>query len=117
MFNDDMTRIRHMLDSSMDALSFIKNKQRNDLDQDRMLVLSLVKCIEIIGEAASKISDDLKSKYPAIPWKDIIGMRNRLIHTYFDIDYDIVWKTVKYELLNLVDELKKLLSSNHIIEE
>lgn len=113
MFKDDMTRIRHMLDSSIDALSFVENKERKDLDDDRMLVLSLVKCIEIIGEAANKISDDLKSKYPLIPWKDIIGMRNRLIHTYFDIDYDIVWETVKYELPSLVDELKKLISTNH----
>ena len=75
-----------------------------------MLVLSLVKCIEIIGEAANSITDDLKSKYKLIPWQDIIKMRHRLIHTYFDVDYDIVWKTVKDELPELVKELKIILS-------
>ncbi len=108
MFKDDLTRVKHMLDSANEALSFIKNKTRKDLDQDRMLVLSLVKSIEIIGEAANSITNDLKSKYQAIPWQDIIKMRHRLIHTYFDVDYDIVWKTVIDELPLLVKELKKI---------
>ena len=98
-----------MLDSSTDILVFINNKERQDLDKDRMLVLSLVKSIEIIGEAANKISDELKSKHSSIPWEDIIGMRNRLIHTYFDIDYDIVWQTIKNEVPKLVEELKKII--------
>lgn len=75
-----------------------------------MLVLSLVKCIEIIGEAANSITDDLKSKHTLIPWQDIIKMRHRLIHTYFDVDYDIVWKTLKDELPELIRELKKIVS-------
>lgn len=108
MFKDDLTRVKHMLDSANEAISFIKNKTRKDLDQNKMLVLSLVKSIEIIGEAANSITDDLKSKYPSIPWQDIIKMRHRLIHTYFDIDYDIVWKTVSDELPLLVKELKKI---------
>lgn len=108
MFKDDLTRIKHMLDSANEALSFINNKSREDLDQNKMLVLSLVKCIEIIGEAASKISEELKSKHQQIPWKDIIGMRNRLTHVYFDIDYNIVWETIKNELPSLREELKKI---------
>ena len=109
MFKDDITRVKHILDSSKDILVFINNKERQDLDKDRMLVLSLVKSIEIIGEAANKISDELKSKHSSIPWEDIIGMRNRLIHTYFDIDYDIVWQTVKDEIPKLIKELKKII--------
>ena len=70
--------------------------------------MSIVKCIEIIGEAANGITDDLKSKHSSIPWQDIIKMRHRLIHTYFDIDYDIVWKTVQDELPELIKELKKI---------
>ena len=110
MFKDDITRVKHMLDSANEALSFIKNKTRKDLDQDRMLVLSIVKCIEIIGEAANSITDDLKSKSSSIPWQDIIKMRHRLIHTYFDIDYDIVWETIQDELPELIKELKLILS-------
>ena len=108
MFKDDLTRIKHMLDSVNEALSFIKNKTRKDLDQNRMLVLSLVKCIEIIGEAANSITDDLKFKHSSIPWQDIIKMRHRLIYAYFDVDYDIVWKTVQDELPELIKELKKV---------
>lgn len=111
MYKDDITRVKHMLDSTNEALSFINNKNRKDLDKERMLVLSLVKCIEIIGEAASKLSEEFKSKYQNVPWKDIIGMRNRLIHVYFDIDYNIVWETVKDELPILREELRKIIQS------
>ena len=109
MFKDDLIRVKHMLDSANEALSFIKDKTRKDLDQNKMLVLSLVKCVEIIGEAANSITDDLKSKHTSIPWQDIIKMRHRLIHIYFDVDYDIVWKTVKDELPELIRELKKII--------
>lgn len=112
MYKDDSTRIMHMIDSANEALTFIKGKERKDLDKNRMLVLSLVKSIEIIGEAASKISEEFKSKYPDIPWRDIVGMRNRLIHVYFDIDYDIVWKTVNDELPLLIQELSKVFSKD-----
>lgn len=103
MFKDDLVRIKHMLDASYDAISFAKDKQRSDLDKDRMLVLSLVKTIEIIGEAASKITIGFKSKYQNIPWNSIVGMRNRLIHAYFDVNYDTVWDTVKYEITKLIE--------------
>ena len=112
MFKDDLTRVKHMLDSANEAISFISDKTRKDLEQNKMLVLSLVKCIEIIGEAANSITDDLKSKHKSIPWQDIIKMRHRLIHTYFDVDYDIVWKTVNDELPVLIKELKIILSEN-----
>lgn len=76
-----------------------------------MLVLSLVKSIEPIGEAASRVSPACQSKCPSIPWPEIIGMRNRLIHAYFDINLDIVWRTITEELPPLIVELEKALSS------
>jgi uncharacterized protein with HEPN domain len=66
-----------------------------------MLLLSLVKAIEILGEAASRVSEETRSEFCSIPWRDIIAMRNRLIHGYFDINLDIVWKTVTDELPHL----------------
>ena len=108
MFKDDDVRIKHMIDASYDAISFAKDKQRSDLDKDRMLVLSLVKAIEIIGEAANKISNNFKAKYPNIRWHSIVGMRNRLIHAYFDVNHDTVWDTVKNEIPKLVAELEKI---------
>ena len=77
-----------------------------------MLVLSPVKSIEIVGEAASKVSIELRAEITIIPWSDIVAMRNRLIHAYFEINLDIVWQTVTNELPSLVAELEKALSSS-----
>jgi uncharacterized protein with HEPN domain len=98
-----------MLDATTEALEFVRGKRRADLDTNRMLVLSLVKELEIIGEAAGKVSSDIRSQYGAIPWQDISGMRNRLIHAYFDVDLDVVWTTVTKDLPVLKTELEKIL--------
>lgn len=111
MHKNDAIRLRHMLDAAREALSFATGKTRSDLDTDRMLVLSLVKSIEIIGEAASRVSLECRSECPAISWADVIAMRNRLIHAYFDINLDIVWQTVKEEVPPLIIDLEKVLSS------
>ena len=63
-----------------------------------MLTLSIVKPVELIGEAASRVSKGSRNEYPEIPWKDIVAMRNRLIHVYFDIDLDRIWDTVTDDL-------------------
>ena len=107
MLRDDAIRLRHMLDATQEAISFASGKKREDLDGDRMLVLSLVKDIEIVGEAANKISEDCRREHPEIPWRNIVTMRNRLIHGYFDINLDIVWKTVAEELPPLSVHLQK----------
>jgi uncharacterized protein with HEPN domain len=98
-----------MLDAANEALEFVRGKQRSDLDTDRKLVLSLVKELEIIGEAAGKVSAEIRSQYGAIPWQDISGMRNRLIHAYFDVDLDVVWSTVSKDLPILKADLEKIL--------
>lgn len=105
----DFIRVRHMLDSSLEALSFIEDKTFEELGRDRMLVLSLIKEIEIIGEAASKVSVNFQKRHPDIPWLAIVATRNRLIHGYFDIDLDIVWQTVKKDLPSLIKELKQVM--------
>jgi uncharacterized protein with HEPN domain len=109
MNNDDRIRLRHMLDAAQEAAAFARDEPRESLDTDRKLVLALVKGIEIIGEAASRVSEECQRKYPQIPWPQIIGMRNRLIHAYFDIDVETVWKTVKDDLPPLIAELEKII--------
>ena len=104
----DSIRLRHMIDAAKEALSFAKGKSRIDLENNRMLVLSLVKDIEIVGEAASRVTEEFKACYPQIPWLEILGMRNRLIHAYFDVDLDVLWSTVTKNLPELVAELEKL---------
>ncbi len=100
-----------MLDAINESLSFVENRELDDLFEDRMLALSLIKEIEIIGEAASRITKDTKDKFPDIPWKDIVGMRNRLIHAYFDIDFERVWYTITIDLLTLKPNLDKIINA------
>ncbi len=107
----DLLRLRHMLDAAEDAIRFSAGRWRQDLDQDRMLVLSLVKSIEIIGEAASRVSAATQEEIPSLPWADIIGMRNRLIHAYHDVDHDRVWDTISADLPDLIDSLRQHLGS------
>ncbi len=108
MRKDDAVRLRHMLDAAKEAASFARNKTRSSLDTDRQFVLSLVKAVEIIGEAAAQVSIQCREEFPHIPWRDIISMRNRLIHAYFDINLDILWKTVDEDLPPLIAELEKI---------
>jgi len=108
MQKDDAVRLRHMLDAAQEAAFFAQNKTRSSLDTDRQLVLSLVKSIEIIGEAAANVTTKCREGFPQIPWRDIISMRNRLTHVYFDINLDILWKTVVEDLPPLIAELGKV---------
>jgi uncharacterized protein with HEPN domain len=98
-----------MLEAAREAVSFAQNRFRSDLDSDRMLVLSLVKSIEIVGEAAARVTKECRHRYPEIPWPNIIAMRNRLIHAYFDIDLDRVWDTVFDDLPPLIASLEQIL--------
>ena len=109
MRRDDAVRLRHMLDAAREALSFVKGRGRLDLDANRQLTLAIIKDIEIIGEAASRVSAEGRLACPDIPWQDCIIVRNRLIHGYFDVDLDIVWSTVNQELPPLIAELERLL--------
>lgn len=111
MFIDDSVRLRHMLDAAREAISFAQNRTRSDLENNRMLTLSLVKCIEIIGEAASRITTQRQNELPQIPWAQITGMRNRLIHGYFDIKLDLVWDTINQDLPPLIAELENIIAS------
>jgi uncharacterized protein with HEPN domain len=112
MLKDDKVFLRHMLDSAKETVDFAKDHKREDLDTDRQLMLAITKDIEIIGEAASKISDETQEKFSSIPWSSIIGMRNRLIHAYFDVDKDRIWDTVQDDLPHLITELEKIISEN-----
>ena len=109
MSESDRIRLRHMLEAASEALTFVRGRQRPDLDTDRMLALALVKEIEIIGEAASNISPELMAESSQIPWSKTIGMRHRLVHAYSEIDLDILWATVTNALPPLIGEIERLL--------
>jgi uncharacterized protein with HEPN domain len=114
MRKDDRIRMQHMLDAAKEAVSFANIGTRADLDKDRMLTLSIVKSVEIIGEAASKVTPEGRKAHPEIPWADIVAMRNRLIHVYFDIDLDRVWDTTTDDLPPLIAALERVLASESV---
>lgn len=103
---EDQDRWGHMIESAEDVLQFMAGRSRQDLDQDRMLRYAVVRAIEIIGEAASKITTETRASHADLPWAAMIGMRNRLVHAYFDIDTDILWVAASQEVPVLLDQLK-----------
>ena len=102
MMQKDEIRIKHMLDAAEKATHFIQGKERSDLDSDEMLFLAEIRLIEIIGEAAASVTEDTRSKFPNVPWRQIVATRNRLIHGYFHIDPDVVWSILKEDIPLLI---------------
>jgi uncharacterized protein with HEPN domain len=105
----DTLRLRHRLDAARAALSFSSGRTRDDLSADLMLQFALVRAPEIVGEAAARVSEGTRTGHPEIPWTAIVGMRNRLIHGYFDVDLEIVWRTATELLPALIVTLEALL--------
>jgi len=109
MPSSDDIRLHHMRDAAREAIGLSQGRSRQDLDIDRLLNLGLVRLLEIIGEAARGVSAACREAHPEIPWKTIAGMRDRLIHGYFDINLDIVWRTVLEDLPALLTQLQDIL--------
>lgn len=92
-----------MLDAARKAVRLAAGREREDLDaEDDPLADALVHLVSVVGEAASKMTLDSRSKLAEIPWSDVVGMRNRLVHAYFDINLDILWATVQDSLPPLI---------------
>lgn len=107
---NDFVSLRQMLDHSVEAVELAREKTRESLDTERLLQLGLTRLVEIVGEAAGRVSGEMRTAAPEIPWSEIIGMRNRLIHGYDVVDYDILWKTIQKELPLLIEQLQAVLS-------
>jgi uncharacterized protein with HEPN domain len=107
-------RLRHMLDHAREAISLTEGKARQDLDRDRLLELALVRLLEVVGEAASRVPDDEQRRYSEIPWSQIIGLRHRLIHGYDAVDLDILWQIVVHDLPPLVGILETIVTTSAI---
>ncbi len=98
-----------MLDAAHKAVTFTQGRVRADLDDDELLALALVRLLEIVGEASKSVSQSARKKCPEIPWKQIAGTRNRLIHGYHDVDLDIIWQIVTDDLPPLIEALESAL--------
>lgn len=101
--------LRHMLDHAREAVALAQGKTRADLDRDRLLELALVRLLEIVGEAASRVPREDCARYPEIPWPQIVSLRNRLIRGYDAVDMDILWQIIEHDLPPLVAALEIIL--------
>ena len=109
MLNRDYVRLQHMLDASQAAISHLLDKNRNDFDHNRLLLNGVVRELEILGEAASRISQTVREQFPFLPWREMISLRNRLIHAYFDVNNQAIWLVVKESLPPLILQLEAIL--------
>jgi len=107
--HDPTIALRQMWSHAREAIAMAAGKSRGDLDSERMLALALTHLVEIIGEAANRVSPEVQAQYPQIPWQQLIGMRNRLIHGYDQVDLDILWQVVASDLPALLGELETIL--------
>ena len=105
---DDTVPMRHMLDYAREAVTFVSGKSRGDLDRDRVLQLALTRVITIVGEAARRVSPEGRARYAGIPWQDAIGARNKIMHGYEFVDYDIVWQIITVEFPQLIESLERV---------
>jgi uncharacterized protein with HEPN domain len=108
MSPDDTARLRHMIEAIDAARRFVQGRGRADLDSDQMLLFALVRAVEIVGEAASRVSAEGRAEAPDLPWAEAVGMRNRLVHAYFDINRNILWTTVTDALPALRVQLQSI---------
>ena len=106
---DDATRLRHMLDHARELAAFTRGKSVGDLERDRILELAVTRLLEVIGEAARRVSEPMRVAHPEIPWADIWGMRNALIHVYDEIDHRVVWRTIEVDVPVLIAQLERIL--------
>jgi uncharacterized protein with HEPN domain len=91
-----------------DINNFTEGMSFERLVDDKKTLYAVIRCLEVIGEAVKKIPESIKNKYPEMPWQEIAGMRNKLIHEYFGIDTDTIWDTIKEDLPPLKEAVRKI---------
>ena len=91
-------------------MGFTRDMTFDEFKSDKKTVLSVTKCIEVVGEATKHIPDQIRERYPEIPWRDMAGIRDRLVHGYFKVDLSIVWTTVTIEFPELRSMLENVLA-------
>jgi uncharacterized protein with HEPN domain len=98
-----------MRDAATDASSDLRGRTRADLDSDSILLRAVVHCLQVIGEASARVTDQTRDRLPQVPWKKIVGMRHILVHVYYDIDADTVWRVAENDLGPLLSALAEAL--------
>ena len=111
MSKDDLAYVGHMLDTAEQAHAKFSGRSRAEFDADENLRIAPAHLLQVVGEAARRVSPRFRDDHPGVPWSAIIGMRHKVVHDYLDVDYDIVWDTLTRELPPLIEKLKQIVSS------
>ncbi len=106
MVKEDRVYLFHIVEAC-ETISYIENVDFEEFNKNRMMPDAVIRELEIIGEASKKLSKETKRKIKGVPWKDIIGMRDKLIHGYFGVDNEVVWETANRDVRNLLEKLKE----------
>jgi len=109
MKKDNLVFLKHILDAINLIEEYLKDKKFQEFTNNHMLQDAVIREIEIIGEATKNLAEDFKNKYPEIPWRQIAGMRDKLIHGYFGVDLDAVWDTATTDVPSLKERLQEIL--------
>jgi len=109
--HDDSVRLRHMLDAARKSVALLDGKSRAQVAADEIGQLALARLLEIVGEAAGKVSSEYRAAHPELPWTEMSGLRNRLAHAYFDVDLDVLLDVVARDLPPLVSRIEGLLGA------
>ena len=110
---NDATHLRHMLDASLEAVELAAERDESQLEKERTVSLALVRFLEIVGEAASGVSADTRAGLPGVPWREMVDMRNRVIHACMDVDLEVVAATIRDDLPPLIVSLRQALDVEH----
>ncbi|MCI0492372.1 MAG: DUF86 domain-containing protein [Planctomycetes bacterium] len=109
---DPTASLQDMLDYARKAVRICGDRSQGDFETDEILQLAVVRALELVGEAATRVPQDVRNQHPTIPWQDIVGTRNRLIHGYDCVDVRIVWDTIQDDLPQLIDILRLVLDGD-----
>jgi uncharacterized protein with HEPN domain len=107
--HEDRLSLKDMLTHAREAVELLGKSTRKDLHENRMMQLALTRLVEIVGEAANRVSPETKQRTSELPWPEIVGMRNRLIHGYDVIDLDLLYDTIKTDLPPLLRTLEGII--------
>jgi uncharacterized protein with HEPN domain len=111
MMKDDSVYLHHIIDAFMQIEYYIDGVSHEEFLSNKLLQDGVIRQLEVMGEAARNLSDDLRNEYPQVPWRQMIGLRNRMIHAYFNVNLQIIWEIVRGDLPDLKRETESILDS------